>query len=101
MSLSVSPAPWTSRGQLYTLECQLTDALAKSNVSLPEMAAVVSGHFHSWELLQFGPARPAQLVAGNSGTQLATPRDGSPDGIFRAAWSFQAHVSHVRLMLTV
>ena len=72
-------------GQLYSFQCQLTDAAAKSNLSLPNIAAIVSGHFHSWQLVQFQQPRPAQLVAGNSGTQLATPRDGAPNGIFRAA----------------
>lgn len=77
-----------SGGQLYSFQCQLTDALAKSAVSLPNIAAVVSGHFHAWQLVEFqeagGSMRPAQLVVGNSGTQLATPRDGSPNGIRRA-----------------
>ena len=70
-------------GQLVAFQCQLTDAMAKSKVSLPNVAAVVSGHFHAFELLEF-QKRPSQLVVGNSGTQLATPRDGSPNGIFRA-----------------
>ena len=70
-------------GQLLSFQCQLTDAMAKTNLSLPNIAAVVSGHFHAFEVLEF-QKRPAQLVVGNSGTQLATPRDGSPNGIFRA-----------------
>jgi len=73
-----------SGGQLYSFQCQLSDTLAKSAISLPNVAAVVSGHFHGWQLVEFQETRPAQLVVGNSGTQLATPRDGSPNGIFRA-----------------
>jgi len=42
---------------------------------------VLSGHIHIFELLSFPGSRPAQLVAGDGGTNLAVPIQGSIDGL--------------------
>jgi hypothetical protein len=42
---------------------------------------VLSGHTHLFELLTLSEGRPAQLVAGDGGTQLANPLPMKLEGI--------------------
>jgi hypothetical protein len=46
-----------------------------------ELALVLSGHIHAFELVQFASGRPAQIVAGNSGTALDANLPASLDGV--------------------
>ena len=58
-----------------------TDVLQEaSDNALPDVALVLSGHIHLFELLDFGGERPSQVVVGNSGTALDPPITSSLEG---------------------
>ncbi|CAE8654219.1 unnamed protein product [Polarella glacialis] len=69
--------------KLYSFQCQLPNALRLANISLPDVPAIVSGHFHAFQVVE-SKQRPSQIVLGNGGTQLATPWNGQPLGIGQA-----------------
>lgn len=66
---------------LQNFDCELAVSAALSNVSIDDIFAVVSGHLHAHQHVAFGDfGFPTQLIFGNGGTQLATPRNGAAFG---------------------
>jgi len=80
--VNVQPA---DEATLTSFDCELATSIYLSNISISGVLGVVSGHFHAFEIVEFdGPTGfPTTIVIGNSGTQLATPRQGQPFGIER------------------
>lgn len=66
-------------GERVTPTKQLQDAVREAGLP-DETRLLIGAHIHLAEVLDFGPARPPQLVVANSGTQLV-PRVDPPDGI--------------------
>lgn len=65
---------------LLAFQCELTNVVALANISVPDVAAVVSGHVHYFQLAQYQHG-VSQVALGNGGTQLKTPLDGQPIGL--------------------
>jgi len=65
---------------LLAFQCELANAVALANISVPDVAAVVSGHVHYFQVAQFQTG-VSQIALGNGGTQLKTPLDGQPIGL--------------------
>lgn len=70
--------------KLHSFQCELANVLSITGDEVTNMAAIVSGHFHNFQLMQYKHF-PAQLVFGNGGTQLATPLNGEPSDLQRVS----------------
>lgn len=66
--------------QLYAFQCELVNAVANASIVVEDVPAIVSGHVHYFQLVQY-ETRTAQIAFGNSGTQLKTPLNGQPIGL--------------------
>ena len=62
---------------------------------------LLSGHTHLFELLDYGPTRPVQLVAGDGGTDLAAPVSGDINGMSVHGTSVVIGASHREFGFTV
>jgi len=77
---SVKNAP----NQLYSFQCELANTMNLANITIDNVPAIVSGHVHYFQLVQYQEGT-AQIAVGNSGTQLKTPYNGEPLGLEQVA----------------